>query len=111
MFGLGLAAAGAAGFVIGTLSSSSMGSAVGYTLVGFGVVWLLAGGLSGGEYTGLGIGRGIGRRNYMLNDDDDSVIGELRQGYRPEANPRAFWQVIAGGLYVVIGLAVIVLTS
>ena len=35
----------------------------------------------------------------------------MRQGLRPEANPRAFWQVVGGGLYVGIGLLIVILFS
>ncbi len=31
----------------------------------------------------------------------------LRKGLRPEANPRAFWQVIAGALYIAIGIGIV----
>jgi hypothetical protein len=32
----------------------------------------------------------------------------LQKGLRPEANSRAFWQVVGGALYVGIGLVIVI---
>lgn len=31
----------------------------------------------------------------------------LRRGLRPEANPRAFWQVVGGFAYIVLGILIV----
>ena len=31
----------------------------------------------------------------------------LQKGLRPEANPRAFWQVVGGVLYIAVGIAIV----
>ncbi len=87
-------------------------------------MFLLAGGATGGGYTNLGVGAvgamfGTRRTDEAQSEMDESWGGKpkmdpqerLRKGLRPEANPRAFWQVIGGMLYVGIGLLIVVLGS
>jgi hypothetical protein len=105
--------------LIGLIFGQGIWSGVGYTIVMFGVVMLLAGGASGGGYTNLGagaIGAAFGGRRTDEEEPEhqDHRTGQqrdpmerLRKGLRPEANPRAFWQVIAGALYVAIGIGIV----
>jgi len=123
-FSVGLAVAVLIGLVIWAISDVSLASSVGYTIILYGVVLLLAGGATGGGYTNLGLGAmgalfGTRRSDEAQDEVDVSSSGSrgsdsqdrLRQGLRPEANPRAFWQVIGGGLYVAVGLFIVVIWS
>jgi len=116
-FVVGLAAAVAVGAVISLVSDNSLSTAVGYTLILYGVVLLLAGGSSGGGYTNLGMGAMGSMFGTRRVDDVEPDMGSpqnptarerLDQGLRPEANPRAFWQVVGGGLYIALGLLVLI---
>ena len=109
-FGLGLGATIVIGFVIWAISDVSLASGVGYTIILYGVILLLAGGATGGGYTNLSVGA-VGamfgtRRTDEEQEELDQAWGKgtrmdaqerLRRGLRPEANPRAFWQVIEIG--------------
>ena len=120
-FGVGLLAAAIVGAVISTISSAPMADAVGYTILGLGVVFLLAGGSSGGGYTNMALGATgslFGGRGRLGEDADDPDVrrgslpktdpmDRLRRGLRPQANPRAFWQVIGGFAYIAIGVIVV----
>lgn len=123
-FSVGLAVAVLIGLVIWAISDVSLASSVGYTIILYGVVLLLAGGATGGGYTNLGLGAmgalfGTRRSDEVQDEVDVSSSGSrhtesqnrLRRGLRPEANPRAFWQVIGGGLYVAVGLVIVVIWS
>ena len=121
LFGAGLLAAAIVGAVIGAFSSAGMASSIGYTMIGFGVVLLLAGGSTGGGYTNMALGAtgslfgGRGRVDEDVDDPDvrrgalpkTDPMERLRKGLRPEANPRAFWQVIAGFAYVGVGVLIV----
>lgn len=121
VFGAGLGAAVVAGVLIGGLSAAGVGEAVGYAVVFLGVVSLLSGGASGGGYANMSVGAigGLfGGRGRIDEDIDDPAVRRgalprtdpmerLRRGLRPEANPRAFWQVVGGFGYVAIGFAVV----
>ncbi len=121
VFGVGLAVAAAVGLVFGVFSSAGVGEAIGYTVLLLGVVFLLAGGSSGGGYTNMSLGAVgslFGGRGRIDEDVDDPEARRgarpridskerLRRGLRPEANPRAFWQVVGGFTYVVIGFAIV----
>jgi hypothetical protein len=121
VFGVGLGVAALIGALIGALSAASMVDAVGYTIVMLGVVFLLAGGAGGGGYTNMSMGAigslfgGRGRIDENVDDAEARRGGRpnmdprerLRRGLRPEANPRAFWQVIGGFAYIAIGVAVV----
>ena len=107
VFGAGLVVATTTGLVIGVLTSAAVATAIGYALLLFGVVWLFAGGMSGGGFSVLGVGRGAGRYTYAVGDGNEPLLAELRHGYRPAADPVAFWLVVGGVLYVAIGIVVI----
>jgi len=123
-FGVGLAASLGVGLIVWLVSEVSLASSLGYTIILYGVVLLLAGGASGGGYTNLGVGAvgamfGTRRTDEAHEELDESWHGSprvdsrerLARGLRPEANPRAFWQVIGGGIYVAIGLMIVVTWS
>lgn len=119
VFGIGLAGSAVVGGIIAVIWKTNLGAAVGYTIVMYGVILLLAGGATGGGYTNLGVGA-VGalfgtRRTDEAEDDMNPRAGQrpkndprerLRKGLRPEANPRAFWQVMAGVSYIVIGVLI-----
>lgn len=119
VFAVGLVASVGVGLLIGFIFGQGIWNGVGYTIVMFGVVMLLAGGASGGGYTNLGagaIGAAFGgRRTDEENPEHQErrtgqhhdPMERLRKGLRPEANPRAFWQVIAGVLYIAIGIGIV----
>ncbi len=123
-FGLGLVLSAVAGGLIGLLSSSRVLVAVGYTILFYGIILLMAGGTSGGGYRNLTLGSVealFGARSTVDDDlsapDADNAekprdpMARLRAGLRPEANPRAFWQVIGGFGYLAIGLGIVVAMS
>lgn len=109
-FGIGWAVIVALGSAIGAFTAASLVEGVAYVAMGTGILLLLAGGATGGGYTHLGLGAAgalLGSRNRPDDDFDDPDVRRgvlkrsnaeerLRKGLRPEANPRAFWQVIAG---------------
>ncbi len=130
MFAVGIGVSVTVGLIVTWVSSHSFVAGFGYSMIGLGVVLLLAGGVSGGGYGNLGVGAlatmlGSEVRAQPTDTADEDpaelrrqVFGRrgdarerLRKGLRPEANPRAFWQVIAGfayfglGTYIVIALA------
>lgn len=119
VFAVGLAASAGVGLLVGLIFGQGIWNGVGYTIVVYGVVMLLAGGASGGGYTHLGagaIGAAFGGRRTDDEGSEDQQrrtgqrkdpMERLRKGLRPEANPRAFWQVIAGAVYIAIGIAII----
>ena len=123
-FSVGLAATVAVGLAVWLISDVSIASSIGYTIILYGVVLLLAGGATGGGYTSLGVGA-MGAMFGSQRTDEETAEFEvsrgqtrrmdsrerLRRGLRPEANPRAFWQVVGGGLYVALGLLVVVTWS
>lgn len=120
VFGIGLASSAFVGLLIGLVTSASVLAAVGYSIILFGVVFLLAGGASGGGYTNIGIGAVTSLFQGRRTDEDEQEMRgvrggsgrispdeRLRRGLRPEANPRAFWQVIGGVAYIVVGLVIV----
>ena len=56
VFGVGFLGAAGVGLFISLISDAALASAIGYTVILYGVVLLLAGGATGGGYTSLGIG-------------------------------------------------------
>ncbi|MDX1690811.1 MAG: hypothetical protein R3290_07295 [Acidimicrobiia bacterium] len=121
-FGMGGAGAVGVGLVVFWLSSLSFVSSIAYTFVALGTLLLLVGGASGGGYTNIGLGAVealVGGRNRSADDfEDDDVrrgditkkrdpMARLRKGLRPEANPTAFWQIVAGFLYIAAGAAIV----
>jgi hypothetical protein len=121
-FGIGLSVTFAIGIVIWLISDIGLSSTIGYTTILYGVVFLLAGGATGGGYVNLGVGA-VGSM-FGGRRLDDSELGpesssgnrkrmdaseRLGKGLRPEANPRAFWQVVGGMIYIAIGLAIVII--
>lgn len=124
VFAIGLAACVGVGLVIWAISDVSLASSVGYTVILYGIVLMLAGGATGGGYTNLGMGAVGALFGTRRADETQQEIGttwsgrervepqeRLARGLRPEANPRAFWQVMGGVAYVALGLVVVVLFS
>lgn len=121
VFGLGWAGIVVLGLGIGIFSGASLVEGIAYVAVAYGIVLLLAGGASGGGYTSLGMGAagavlGGAHRHDEDFDDPDVRRGRvkrvnprerLRKGLRPEKNPRAFWQVIAGFGYLAAGVVLL----
>jgi hypothetical protein len=123
VFAVGFGASAGFGLLIGLLFGGSIWSGIGYTIVVFGIVMLLAGGASGGGYTHLGAGAiGVAFGGRRVDEEEQEhqerrmgrkqdPMERLRKGLRPESNPRAFWQVVAGVLYIVIGIAIVTLSG
>jgi hypothetical protein len=119
-FFLGLAIATAIGLLLGLLTSLQFNDALGYTWIGTGTVLLLSGGAKGGGYSNLSIGAVealVGGRNRTDDDyEEDSELrhgkvmrrgdplDRLRKGLRPPPNPSAFWSIIAGFIFIAMGL-------
>lgn len=103
----------AVGFVcaaaVWLISDIPLASTVGYTVILYGVVLILAGGSVGGGYTNLGLGAMVSLFGTRRADEVQPEVRSaqkpgpqerLQKGLRPEANPRAFWQVVRGEVYV-----------
>lgn len=119
-FGLGVAASSGLALALWILSSLRFEHAFGYTWIAVGTTLLLVSGARGGGYTNMSIGAVealVGGRNRTDDDfeDDDEVrkggvmkrrdpMARLRKGLRPPPNPTAFWQAIAGLVFIVAGL-------
>lgn len=119
-FGLGLLGSTVVGVLIWLISDIELASTVGYTMILYGVVLLLSGGTSGGGYTNLGVGAmgalfGTRRADEAQPEANSSFTmtphERLQRGLRPEANPRAFWQVVGGGLHVALGMLILLVSS
>lgn len=127
LFATGIGVAAGVGLLVLWLSDTSFLTGFGYALIGIAVLMLLAGGVSGGGYANLGVGAlgtmfGTQLRTPEGDSEDDDaeelrkqVFGKsgdprerLRKGLRPEANPRAFWQVIGGFAYFVLGTWIVI---
>ena len=121
IFGLGWLGIIVVGLAAGAVTQVSAIEGVAYAAMVGGAGLMMVGGTSGGGYTDLGVGAaetllGLGRR-----DDADreayataperrpDPMERLKRGRRPEKNPRAFWQVIAGVAYLAAGLSVFAL--
>lgn len=116
----GLVAVGAVALIIYWLSSARLEHAFGFGLIFTGVAMLLVGGARGGGYSNIGIGAVeaiVGGRNRSQEDATDDAelrhgnvmkrrdpMARLRRGLRPPPNPSAFWSVVAGLLYIAIGV-------
>ncbi len=121
IFGIGWAVMLVLGLAISVFSGASYIEGVGYSALAAGVLMLLSGGATGGGYTSLGLGAagavlGTGQRHDEEYDDPDVRRGRikrvdprdrLRKGLRPEKNPRAFWQVLAGFAYLGGGIVLL----
>lgn len=109
-FGIGWVVILAIGLAVGLFSTASLVEGIAYVAFATGVLLLLTGGASGGGYTSLGLGAVgalFGSRQLADDDYEDpdvrrgaigraNAMDRLRKGLRPESNPRAFWQVVAG---------------
>jgi hypothetical protein len=126
LFGAGIGAALIVGLIVVLVSKHSFAAGFGYTMIGLGTVLWLAGGVAGGGYANLGVGAlgtmfgsNLRQQEGSAEEDDPEevrrqVFGRrgdprerLRKGLRPEANPRAFWQVIGGLGYFVLGTVIV----
>lgn len=119
LFGIGLAAAVGIGLAVGAFTAADVLPAIAYTLVAVSVLLLMAGGASGGGYTNLGAGalsNMFGGRKEIEGVDDMDLVRDrsrgvdledrLRKGLRPGPNPQAFWQVVAGFVYLAIAIVI-----
>lgn len=125
VFGVGWVAIGVVGLAIALFTDASVIEGIAYVAMAGGVVMLLGGGAVGGGYTSLGMGAagavlGAGQRHDEDYQDAEVRRGRikrvnprerLRKGLRPEKNPRAFWQVMAGFAYLGIGLGLLSIFS
>jgi len=127
LFASGLVVGAGVGLLIMWVSDTPFSAGFGYSLIGIAMLMLMSGGVSGGGYANLGAGA-LGtmfgsqfRTPEGEAEDDDveelrkQVFGRrgdprerLRKGLRPEANPRAFWQVIGGFLYFALGTWIVI---
>ena len=91
--------------VLATLFGPTFRNSFGNVLISYTAILFLMGGTSGGGYTNMGLGTllaSVGRRGSRSETLDE----RLQRGLRPQKNPRAFWQVIAGGAYLAIAITV-----
>ncbi len=121
VFAVGFGVSVVVGVVVGLFTGGSLWSAAGYTVMLLGVVMMLAGGASGGGYTHLGagaVGAAFGGRRVDEEEQEyqerragkrQDPMERLQKGLRPEANPRAFWQVVGGVLYIAVGIVIVTL--
>lgn len=121
VFGVGWAAIALVGVGVGLFTSATLIEGVAYIAMASGALLLLAGGATGGGYTSLGMGAAGAIFGSSTRHDDDfedadvrrgrlkrvDASERLRRGLRPEKNPRAFWQVIAGFVNLGAGLALL----
>jgi hypothetical protein len=121
VFGVGWAGIVLVGMAIGLFTSASLIEGIAYIAMATGAILLLAGGATGGGYTSLSMGAAgalFGSTNRHDDEFDDADVRRgrlkrvdaserLRRGLRPEKNPRAFWQVIAGFINLGTGLALL----
>lgn len=120
-FGILWAAIVVAGLAIGVFTAASLVEGIAYVALATGIALMLAGGASGGGYTSLGMGAAgaiFGARQRHDDEFDDAEVRRgrlkrvsaeerLRRGLRPEKNPRAFWQVIAGTINLTASMALL----
>lgn len=122
LFAAGLAGAALIGLVLGFLTGAGPVSGIGYTFIGVGTLLLLVGGARGGGYSNIGLGAVeaiVGGRNRSSDDYEHNEalrrgavnqrrdpMERLRKGLRPPANPSAFWQSVAGFVYIGLGVAI-----
>lgn len=127
VFAMGVGAGAVIGVIVWLATAVGLAESIGYTFLGLGTLLLLTGGARGGGYSNLGIGAVeavFGGRNRSQDDyvSDEELrhgkvmkkrdpMARLRRGLRPQANPTAFWQVIAGFLYIAIGVGAMLLGS
>ena len=124
-FGLLWTAIVAIGLGLALFTSASATEGIAYIAIAVALGLMLAGGATGGGYTSLGLGAAgamLGGRQRHDEDYEDAdvrrgrlkrVITEerLRRGLRPEKNPRAFWQVVAGLITFAAAMALLMVFS
>ncbi len=129
IFAIGLAVGIVVGAIIGALSSVGFGSAIGYTVLLMGAGFMIAGGIPGsGVYAGgfgsiftgnsdqagqtsSGNAPSGGASGASPDGSDDvgspsDVRQRMQRRLRSEKNPTAFWLVMGGIAYVIIGLVI-----
>jgi hypothetical protein len=120
VFAAGLGLAATIGSLVGISTDTAVLSAIGSAILTLGVLYLLSAGMTGGQYTALGVGRGAERynlvrdsfsfgprRNRPVGGNTKPLIEELQRGYRPKRDHVAFWLGIGGILYVATGFAIL----
>lgn len=121
IFGWGWLGVLVVGFAFGAFSTVSIVEGISYVALAYGAVLLLSGGAIGGGYTSLGRGAAgavIGRDDRPDEGFENAVVrrgrverlyprDRFRHGRRPEKNPRAFWQVVAGFAYLAGGIVLL----
>lgn len=115
LFGIGLIGIVVVGLAVFAFSSARLEHAIGYTAIFTGTTLLLTGGARGGGYGNIAVGA-FGSMFGGRPSDENGMSGEgegrrprdprerLRKGLRPPPNPAAFWQVVAGLLYIAFGI-------
>lgn len=115
LFGAGLVGVVVLGLAVFAFSSARLEHAIGYTAIFTGTTLLLTGGARGGGYGNIAVGAFgsmFGGRSTaehgMSGEGNGRQSGDprerLRKGLRPPPNPAAFWQVVAGLLYIAFGI-------
>lgn len=127
VFAIGIVVAGVVGVVLVVFGSSvGFASAFGYTLVAFGTLLLLVGGVAGGGYSKIGTGfMSTLRGAWRPHSEETATSGEPTATIDPAdipkpsihpkrrgVDPAAFWQVMGGFAYFALGsLVVLVFAS
>lgn len=110
LFAAGFGAAAVVGFVVLLFTEGSFLAGFGYTLIALAVLMLLSGGVAGGGYAHLRARPNrLARSDQIEADRSREDTGPERRGERTESDRRAFWQVGAGLIYLVIGGVVVFL--
>jgi len=122
-FGVGLAVTVVIGLVVWAVTDVSLVSSVANTIFFYGIALFLIGGVSGGGFTNRSA-RTTNSIDDVRRSDHASDGGMPSSAARhprnhehmprsggSDAGPKALWQVLGGGLYVAIGLFIVVMWS
>lgn len=121
VFGLGLVASVVIGIISAVVWDVKTTTAIGNVMLLYGGVLLLVGGATGGGYASVVAGAAralVTTRPPDEPKDIKPVPGEparlspreqMRSGFRPEASPTSFWQVIGGFAY--LGIAILIIMA